>query len=191
MMAWLYKLWLRVAFGMKAARGWCFKGYPFIRVGGRNSRIEIGENFTAISRIKDNSIGVPHKVVIRTVADGAEIVIGRDVGVSGCVISATKSIHIGDRVLIGSGALIFDSDLHPLEAGIRHGRGACAPIVIEDDVLIGARAIVLKGVTIGKGAIVGAGAVVTKDVPAGVHVGGNPAKVISWETTNQNKTKGK
>ena len=179
MMAWLYKLWLRVAFGMKAARGWCFKGYPFIRVGGRNSRIEIGENFTAISRIKDNSIGVPHKVVIRTVADGAEIVIGRDVGVSGCVISATKSIRIGDRVLIGSGALIFDSDLHPLETGIRHGRGACAPIVIEDDVFIGARAIVLKGVTIGKGSIVGAGAVVTNDVPAGVHVGGNPAKVIS------------
>ena len=179
MVEWLYKLWLRVAFGMKVATGWCFKGCPFIRVGGRNSRIEIGENFTAISRVKDNSIGVPHKVIVRTISDGAEIVIGRDVGVSGCVISAAKSIHIGDRVLIGSGALIFDSDLHPLEGGIRHGRGACEPIIIEDDVFIGARAIVLKGVTIGKGAIVGAGAVVTKDVPPGARVAGNPARIIS------------
>lgn len=178
MSAWLYKLWLRAAFGMEVAKGCCFKGRPFIRVGGRNSRIVIGENFTAISRIKDNSIGVPHKVIIRTVSDGAEIVIGRDVGVSGCVISAAKSIHIGDRVLIGSGALIFDSDLHPLEAGIRHGRGVCAPIVIEEDVFIGARAIVLKGVTIGRGAIVGAGAVVTKDVPPGARVAGNPARII-------------
>ncbi len=175
----LYKIWLRLVFGIKGAKGWNLKGCPFIRVGGRNSRIMIGTNFTAISRERDNSIGVPHKVIIRTVSDGAEIIIGRDVGVSGCVISAAKSIHIGDRVLIGSGALIFDSDLHPLESGIRHGRGACAPIVIEDDVFIGARAIVLKGVTIGKGAIVGAGAVVTKDVPPGVRVAGNPARIIS------------
>ena len=179
MVAGLYKLWLRVAFGMKTKRGWNFRGCPFIRVGGRNSRIEIGENFTAISRIRDNSIGVPHKVIVRTISDDAEIVIGRDVGVSGCIISAAKSIRIGDRVLIGSGVLIFDSDLHPLESGIRHGRGACAPIVIEDDVFIGARTIVLKGVTIGKGAIVGAGAVVTKDVPPDVRVAGNPARIIS------------
>lgn len=178
MVAWLYKIWLRLAFGMKGAKGWNFKGCPFIRVGGRHSGIEIGENFMAVSRICDNSIGVPHRVVIRTVADEAKISIGRDVGVSGCVISAAKSIRIGDRVLIGSGALIFDSDLHPLETGIRHGRGKCAPIVIEDDVLIGARAIVLKGVTIGKGAIVGAGAVVAKDVPAGARAVGNPARII-------------
>ena len=181
MFVWIYKMWLRLAFRMRIAKGWTFKGMPFIRVGGMGSRIEIGDDFKAISNIKDNSIGVPHRVVIRTVASGAEIVIGSGVGVSGCVISAAKSIHIGDRVLIGSGALIFDSDLHPLEAGERHGQGACAPIVIEDDVFIGARAIILKGVTIGKGAVVGAGAVVTKDVQPGVRVAGNPAKVISYQ----------
>lgn len=179
MPGWLYKAWLKLAYGMMTARGWSFKGLPFIRVGGCGSRIEIGENFTAISRIRDNSIGVPHRVIVRTVADGAEITIGRNVGMSGCTICAAKSIRIGDRVLIGSGALVLDSDLHPLESGIRHGQGKCAPIVIEDDVFIGARAIVLKGVTIGKGAIVGAGAVVTKDVPAGARVAGNPARVIS------------
>lgn len=179
MTGWLYKIWLRMAFGIKIAGGYRLAGLPLIRAGGRNSRIEIGENFTAISRIKDNPIGVPHRVIIRTVSDNAEVVIGRDVGMSGCVVSATKSIHMGDRVLLGSGALVFDSDLHPLEPGVRRGRGKCAPIVIEDDVFIGARAIVLKGVTIGKGAVVGAGAVVTKNVPAGAHVAGNPAKVIS------------
>ncbi len=177
----IYVLWLKTVFRFKLGKGWVFKGRPFVRVGGRDSKIEIGRNFRAISRLEDNSIGVPHRVVVRTVANGAKISIGDDVGVSGCVISATNSITIGNRVLIGSGALIFDSDLHPLESGIRHGQGECAPIVIDDDAFIGARAIVLKGVTIGKGAVVGAGAVVAKDVPSGAIVAGNPAKVISSE----------
>lgn len=178
-MQWLYRLWLRLVYGVKTGKGWTLKGVPFIRVGGKGSRIEIGGNFMAVSRSKDNSIGVPHQVFMRTVCDGAEIVVGNDVGMSGCVVCATKSIRIGDRVLIGSGALILDSDLHPLAPGIRHGVGECRPILIEDDVFIGARAIILKGVTIGKGAIVGAGAVVTKDVPSGARVAGNPARIIS------------
>jgi acetyltransferase-like isoleucine patch superfamily enzyme len=56
----------------------------------------------------------------------------------------------------------------------------CKPIVIEDDVFIGARVIVTKGVLIGRGAVVGAGAVVTKDVPPFSVVAGNPAKVIRY-----------
>lgn len=178
-MQWLYRLWLRFLYGVKAGKGWTLKGIPFIRVGGKGSRIEIGDNFMAVSRSRDNSIGVLHPVFIRTVCDGAEIVVGDDVGMSGCVVCATRSVRIGNRVLVGSGALILDSDLHPLAPGVRHGVGECKPISIEDDVFIGARAIVLKGVTIGKGAIVGAGAVVTKDVPPGARVAGNPARIIS------------
>jgi len=53
-----------------------------------------------------------------------------------------------------------------------------APIVIEDSAWIGAGAIILAGVTIGRNAVVGAGSVVTKDVPAGAVVAGNPARVI-------------
>ncbi len=60
-----------------------------------------------------------------------------------------------------------------------------APIIIGDNVWVGTRAVILKGVTIGGGAIVAAGAVVTKDVPPRTIVGGNPAHVIrenaSWK----------
>lgn len=58
-------------------------------------------------------------------------------------------------------------------------------IILEDDVWVGARVIILKGVTIHEGAIVGAGSVVTKDVPAYSIVGGNPAKVIKKRFTEE------
>jgi maltose O-acetyltransferase len=54
------------------------------------------------------------------------------------------------------------------------------PVVIEDDVWIGTRSVILPGVRLGRGAIVGAGAVVTKDVPPYAIVGGNPARVIKY-----------
>ena len=54
----------------------------------------------------------------------------------------------------------------------------CAPIVIEDHVLIGARSIILKGVTIGHGSVIGAGSVVVRDIPANCIAAGNPCVVI-------------
>lgn len=59
-----------------------------------------------------------------------------------------------------------------------------APIIIEDNVWIGERAIILKGVTIGMGAIVATGAIVTKDVPPYSVVAGNPAKIVKDISTN-------
>lgn len=182
----IYRLWLRSVFGVLSGSGWELKGRPFIRVGGRGSSIRIGDRLMAVSRLKDNPIGVPHRVVIRTVADGAKIEIGDDVGLSGCVISAAKSIKIGNRVKIGSGALIMDADMHSLDSDLdkrareeaQGSKGMSAPIIIDDDVFIGARAMILKGVRVGKAAIVGAGAVVTRNVPAGATVVGNPARVV-------------
>ncbi len=69
---------------------------------------------------------------------------------------------------------------HRYESRFSPGKyyGGLEPIVIQDDVWIGERAIILPGVTIGRGAIVGAGAVVTNDVPDYAVVAGNPAKVV-------------
>ena len=92
-------------------------------------------------------------------------------------IRCREHITIGNNVNIAYGVLIQDSDYHTIyEEG--KAKPQTLPIVIEDDVWIGANAIILKGVTLGKGCVVAAGAVVTKSVPARALVGGNPAKVI-------------
>jgi acetyltransferase-like isoleucine patch superfamily enzyme len=107
-------------------------------------------------------------------------------------IWSAKSIKIGNRVLISHNCNIFDNDTHPLNPADRHkqykeiiNRGHPKKInllekaiILEDDVLVGANSIILKGVTIGEGAIVGAGSVVTKDVLPYTMVAGNPARVI-------------
>lgn len=84
--------------------------------------------------------------------------------------------------MIGAGACIWDTDFHPLDPHQRREhqtRDACsAPVCIEDDVFIGARALILKGVRIGWGAVIGAGAVVTKNVEACQIAAGNPAKIV-------------
>lgn len=61
------------------------------------------------------------------------------------------------------------------------------PVVIEDDVWIGARVIILPGVVVHRGSILAAGAVVTKDVPAYAVVGGNPSRVIKFRTDDPNR----
>ena len=159
---------------------WRFYGLPFIRINGRGSKLILGRRFIASSCIERNAIGIIQRTVIKTHAPGAVIEIGDCSGISGGTIAAWKSIKIGSHVLIGSGAMIIDSDSHSLDWEKRR-RGEAShtrPIVIEDDVFIGARAIILKGVTIGRGAIIGAGAVVTSDIPAWSVAVGNPAKVV-------------
>ena len=66
---------------------------------------------------------------------------------------------------------------------------SASPVILEDDVLIGANAVVIEGVHIGKGAVVGAGSIVTQDVPAGAVVVGNPARIIKEQ--KDEKTEGK
>lgn len=158
---------------------WRFLKLPIIQKNA-TAKIIIGNNFTACSDPKKNSIGLIQKVIIKAQSPNAHIRIGDNVGVSGCTISG-KDILIGNNVLLGSGVLITDGDAHPIHPELRHNGKyiITAPIIIEDDVFIGARSIILKGVTIGKGAVVGAGSVVTKNIPEMSIVGGNPAKVIS------------
>jgi acetyltransferase-like isoleucine patch superfamily enzyme len=97
-------------------------------------------------------------------------------------IYCAESITIGNYVNCGGNVSIWDTDFHPLEKEARrhHELNSIkkAPIVIEDDVFIGANSIILKGVHIGAAAIIGAGSVVTKNIPAGETWAGNPAKFI-------------
>jgi acetyltransferase-like isoleucine patch superfamily enzyme len=92
---------------------------------------------------------------------------------------AETRIEIGNRVLLGSNVVVMDTDFHPLDAKER-ARGASTqrsePVRIEDDVFVGTQALILKGVTIGRGAVIGAASVVTRDVPAWTIVAGNPAR---------------
>ena len=108
-------------------------------------------------------------------------------------IWALKSVTIGDRVLISHNVFIVDNLTHPLNSDLRHQQymakfGGPFPanmdlkeksIIIEDDTWIAANVTILAGVHVGKGAIIGTGSVVTKDVPAGAIVAGNPAKAIN------------
>jgi len=166
--------------GLRGDMTWRFYGLPCVRRGGRGSVIQIGRNFVANSSWRHNSFGIIQPVMIRTVGHGAKIEIGDDVGVSGCTISAKTLIRIGNRVLIGSGAVISDCDAHPVDPEERRQGlgGTSKPVVIEDDVFVGARALILKGVTIGRGSVIGAGTIVTHDIPLYSVAVGNPARVI-------------
>lgn len=147
-----------------------------------NGRIIIGDNFKCNNKVTSNSIGLIQPCVFNIYESGSKIIIGNNVGISGSTINATTTITIGDNVMIGSGCLITDTDSHPLHwkdrLEERNELTRQAPITIEDDAFIGARSIILKGVTIGKGAVVGAGSVVSKDVPPFAVVCGNPAKIV-------------
>lgn len=97
----------------------------------------------------------------------------------GCVILDVVEVTIGDKTQIGPNVQILTAD-HPRdpaerEAGLEFGR----PIHIGRNVWIGGGAIILPGLTVGDDALIGAGSVVTRDVPKGATVVGNPARVVS------------
>lgn len=115
----------------------------------------------------------PEKLCLGTGIDIGEFVL----------IRASGGVSIGSRVLIAAHAVIT-SRTHPKELP-RFGVNVDASIVIEDDVWIGAGAVILPGVRIGRGAIIGAGAVVTKNVAAGEIVAGVPARFLGRVETKK------
>jgi acetyltransferase-like isoleucine patch superfamily enzyme len=121
------------------------------------------------------------------------IEIGEDSVLVGPIFMCAEHIRVGRRVVISYHVTIADADFHPLDPeerrrdAIANAPGsdraarpsiATAPIAIDDDVWIGIGAMVLKGVHIGRGAHIGPGAVVTRDVPPGARVEGNPASIV-------------
>ena len=120
------------------------------------------------------------------------VTIGNFCYFTNAVLLCELELQIGNYVVIGWNATIADSDFHPLAPAERiidaiacsplaSGRArpsiACKPVIIEDDVWIGPNATILKGVRIGSGAFIEAGALVTRNVPAGARVFGNPAQI--------------
>ena len=113
---------------------------------------------------------------------GAFIRLGRGVFMNfGCVILDCAMVTIGDRTMLAPGVHIYAAT-HPLDTTQRSVLWEYAlPVTIGADVWIGGHATICPGVTIGDGAVIAAGAVVTRDVPAGAVVGGNPARPLRRE----------
>lgn len=174
-----FKLWA-VEFG----KSLCIHGYPYLKLA-PEAKLTIGDNFYMSSGYGINPLSSNRRSVIHA-TDGASIKIGNNVGISSGVLRSALEIRIGDNVKLGGNCIVIDTDAHSMDYIVRRDRfidkGNSSPIVIEDDVLVGANCIILKGVTIGARSIVGAGSVVTKSIPADSIAAGNPARVIKTIT---------
>lgn len=144
----------------------------YVVISGNN--IRIGHSFTAIGEAQ-------HRVEIGVWGRGfgeGKVTIGDGCLMSpGARISASDSITLGNGVMLAHGAYITDSDWHGLYNRVDRDPEV-TPVVLGDNVWIGDRATVLKGVTVGENSVVAAGAMVTRDVPDNVVVAGNPARVV-------------
>lgn len=165
--------------GAKIGRNSDIKYHVYFKIS-KYSRLEIGDNFTFFSDCNLNPLSRNLRGCICINPD-AEVIIGNNVGISASSIRARQSIRIGNRVTIGADCILLDNNGHSLDyqkRGTKNDIAECAPIVIGDDVLIGTRSIILKGVTIGPRTVIGSGSVVVKDIPADCIAAGNPCKVI-------------
>jgi len=155
-------------------------GRPMISVA-KGGRLVVGRGVKIYSSVRTNPLGLSQPCALRALTPTAELILKEGVGISGAVICAGSRIEIGEGTILGAGAMVIDNDFHQ-PVGEWGWSSDCAtgarPIKVGRGVFIGARAIVLKGVTIGDRAVIGAGAVITKDVPARHIATGNPAKIF-------------
>jgi acetyltransferase-like isoleucine patch superfamily enzyme len=176
------KLLLRVL-GCPYGRNLRVDGHVIIRVA-RRGAIRLGDNVGFSSRAGSNLVGRMNPTIFHCMGDG-HITFGDNTGCSFAVFSSKSSIRLGKNTKIGGNVRIYDHDYHAVDYLSRRTPAtdiaACktAPVVIGDDVLVGANAIILKGVAIGDRSVIGAGAVVSlKNIPPDSLVAGNPARVI-------------
>lgn len=154
----------RVSLGSKKVRALC--GRLILRHCGTNVNIEKGAQFSSEISLGDNS------------------------GIGVCA-QISSEVTIGNDVMMGPYCLIYTSNHCMDRTDIpmwRQGFTKPDPVVIGDDVWIGARVTILPGVQIGRGSVIGAGAVVTKSVPEYSIVGGNPARVLKYRIPSAGET---
>ena len=165
----------------------------------KSCNLQLGQNvkisFKSIGKLAPSGLQIGDNTIFegRISADrpSAIIKIGNGCFIGGSTLVCAEKIEIGNNVLISWGCTIVDHDSHSVVLEERQddvklwsvGKKnwdyvKIAPVDIEDDVWIGFNAIILKGVTIGRGAVVAAGSVVTKNVAPFTVVGGNPARLI-------------
>ena len=172
---------LRRKAGLQLGRRVIFRGDPIIDIR-HGGKIIIKDDVTINSMNNGYHLNMFAPVKLFADRPGAIITIGEKTRIHGSCLHAYLSINIGQRCLIAANCQIIDGSGHDLSFDDVENRintkGNCRPIIIEDDVWIGANTIILPGVRIGRGSVIGAGSVVTKDVPLMVVAAGNPARVI-------------
>jgi acetyltransferase-like isoleucine patch superfamily enzyme len=163
-------LWCRAWFRLRGVR---FRAGRNLRIDGRlvirgPGRVIFGDN-----------VRVGMTVTPWTYASDSLISVGNDSFINGTSFGCYREIRVGERAILGQ-AHIMDTDFHSVEID-RHRPDApvrVAPVVLEDNVWIGAQVGILPGTRIGENSVVGFGAVCADVFPANVVIAGNPAKVI-------------
>lgn len=176
---------------------WDYSGLPHnVRIGA-DCWLERRDSFERFRGTQDPGLVLGDRVRVYTwttfnVEPEGRLEVGDDTVLVGATFMCADHISIGQRVIVSYHVTIADADFHPMDPADRMRDSVATspygnqqrpsyvhrPVVIEDDVWIGIGAIILKGVRVGRGAQIGAGAVVTKDIPAGAVVQGNPASVL-------------
>lgn len=166
--------------GVDIGRGIRCTGPILIRVHPKG-RLVIGDNVVLNASFSSNPVGSSCRMVM-WVGPGALLKVGSDSGISHSEIVCMNQISIGSRVKVGGGVKMYDSNFHSLDhkertmrpdPGIKVGE-----INIDDDVFIGAHAMLLKGAILEKGAVVGAYSLVCRRIPAFQVYGGNPCRPL-------------
>lgn len=167
-----------------------------IRIGA-DCHIERKDSFKRFRSTQETGLVLGDRVTCYTwtefnIDPSGRVTIGDGTTLVGAIFMCAERIDVGRNVVISYNATIADSDFHPrdpeqrrLDALANAPDGdpsrrppvVSGPVVIEDEVQIGIGAIILKGVRIGRGAKILAGTVVTRDVPAGAIVQGNPGTI--------------
>jgi acetyltransferase-like isoleucine patch superfamily enzyme len=170
------------SYGITFGKNLIVQGDLYLKTG-IDFKAEIGDNCFFKSGKGLNPLSRNIKTSIH-IEDGASLIIGNHCGFSSVCLWSHKSIKIGNNVNIGADTIVLDSDAHSLSFLDRRvdeldqKNKVSKDIIIDDDVLIGTRCIILKGVRIGARSIVGSGSIVLHDIPEDCIAAGNPAKVI-------------
>ena len=142
-----------------------------------NGKIKLGDNVALDSYPNGELI----KTGLFAHLENSIIQVGDNSILSGTIIHCRNKITIGENCLFGPGVVILDNDSHNLSIDPitrRTGKIADNPVIIGNNVWIGMRSIIMKGVHIGNNSIIAAGSIVTKNVPDNQLFGGNPASFI-------------